>query len=163
MKVGDNMQNFNNELYHYGVKGMKWGVRHDRNRSHNARKRAGKYFEQSIKTKNGKISPAEKISRDVRSSTDSINNISRRIKRNKDSNRNRNAYKEVSKMSDAELRSRINRMQMEKQYKIMTSENSKAGYDYVSDVLDTIGDVATVAGSVASTIAIMSMLRNKRR
>ena len=45
----------------------------------------------------------------------------------------------------------------------MTSENSKAGYDYVSDVLDTIGDVATVAGSVASTIAIMSMLRNKRR
>lgn len=29
------------ELYHYGVKGMKWGVRHDPERSGNGRSRSG--------------------------------------------------------------------------------------------------------------------------
>lgn len=31
-----------NELYHYGVKGMKWGVRHDRTSSSGRKKTTGK-------------------------------------------------------------------------------------------------------------------------
>lgn len=42
---------------------------------------------------------------------------------------------EVKKMSDSELRSKINRLQMEKQYKQLTSSEISAGRKFVQDVL----------------------------
>lgn len=43
------IENYNNELYHYGVKGMKWGVR-----------RAKRYVDNSITKANRKIDSAKK-------------------------------------------------------------------------------------------------------
>ena len=42
---------------------------------------------------------------------------------------------EVKKMSDSELRSKINRLQMEKQYKQLTSSEISVGRKFVQDVL----------------------------
>lgn len=42
---------------------------------------------------------------------------------------------EVKKMSDSELRSKINRLQMEKQYKQLTSSDISVGRKFVQDVL----------------------------
>lgn len=42
---------------------------------------------------------------------------------------------EVKKMSDSELRSKINRLQMEKQYKHLTSSEISVGRKFVQDVL----------------------------
>lgn len=89
----------NNELYHHGIKGMKWGVRR-------SRAQLG-YSSGPRKTKK----QAQKVS-------------------------SKQQRKEaMKKMSDAELRSRINRIQMEKQYMQLTEPQLSPGKKFVKDVL----------------------------
>ncbi len=92
----------NDELKHYGILGMRWGVRRT----------------------------PEQLSRD------------RHSRKKKDRSENEHEdYKKahtsnsVKSMSDSELRSRINRLQMEKQYSQLTSKEKSAGAKFVSDVL----------------------------
>lgn len=51
--------------------------------------------------------------------------------------------KSVKTMSDAELRNRLNRLQMEKQYKQLSSTDVKRGKDFVSKSLKVPTGVAT--------------------
>lgn len=89
----------NNTLAHWGVKGMKWGVRRYQNAD-------------------GSLTPAGK-------------------KRYGD-------YEPSDKLDDAELRRRINRMQMESQYAQLTAPKKSAGRKFVEDVLLNAGkQVAT--------------------
>lgn len=78
-----------NTLMHYGVKGMKWGVRR---------------------------TPAQ-----LGHKPKGPSKAQRRA--------------EVKSMSDAELRSRINRIQMEKQYMQLTEPQLSPGKKFVKDVL----------------------------
>lgn len=80
---------YSDELYHYGVKGMKWGIRR---------------------------TPAQ---------------LGHRTKKSSTSQRR----EEMKKMSDTELRNRINRIQMEKQYMQLTAPNISPGKKFVKDVL----------------------------
>lgn len=91
--------NYSDELYHHGIKGMKWGVRR-------SRAQLG-YSSSPRKTKK----QAQKVS-------------SKQQRRN-----------EMKNMSDAELRSRINRIQMEKQYMQLTEPQLSPGKKFVKDVL----------------------------
>lgn len=59
--------------------------------------------------------------------------------------------KSVKTMSDAELRNRLNRLQMEKQYKQLSSTDVKRGKDFVSKSLKVATGVAT-ATTTALTI-----------
>lgn len=89
----------NNELYHHGIKGMKWGVRR-------SRAQLG-YSSSPRKTKK----QAQKVS-------------------------SKQQRKEaMKKMSDAELRSRINRIQMERQYMQLTAAEMSPGKKFVKDVV----------------------------
>lgn len=72
---------YNNELYHYGVLGMRWGRRKNRSTINEPKK------------------------------------------------------KNVKDMSDAELRQRINRLQMERQYSQLTSKHRSSGVKFVNGVL----------------------------
>lgn len=91
--------NYSDELYHHGIKGMKWGIRR-------SRAQLG-YSSSPRKTKK----QAQKVS-------------SKQQRRN-----------EMKNMSDAELRSRINRIQMEKQYMQLTEPQLSPGKKFVKDVL----------------------------
>lgn len=97
----------NNELYHHGIKGMRWGVRR-------TRAQLG-YSSSPRKTKTQSQKVSSKQQRKVSSKQQRKN--------------------EMKNMSDAELRSRINRIQMEKQYMQLTEPQLSPGKKFVKDVL----------------------------
>lgn len=94
----------NDTIYHFGIKGMKWGRRRFQN-------------------KDGSLTPAGK-QRYKEGSSDSDSSTAKpptmTIKRPGSSSSKKN----VSEMTDDELRSRINRLNMEKQYAQLTKELS---------------------------------------
>lgn len=139
-----------NELYHYGVLGMKWGVRRTRkqlgyttaSQAHRKARRAGEAAaKDTINSMNA--SPKKHTLREY-------NNAARTAKskaytqsfkeskaRNKEiKNEERALRKNPTKnMSDAELRQKINRLQMEKQYSQLTKAEKSTGQKFVSDIL----------------------------
>ena len=90
----------NGELYHWGIKGMKWGKRRYQN-------------------KDGSLTAAgrERYGDD----------------RHEDYKRAR--AKPLSSMSDQELRTALNRMQMEQQYKNFTTPKEASGQKWVKSLL----------------------------
>lgn len=97
-----------NYLAHYGVQGMRWGVR--------------KYVDE-----NGKLTAEGRAHYNIGEFRKKIlangeKGISKLLAKLPLSKAKRESNKKVSEMSDQELRERINRMQMEKQYEQMKAE-----------------------------------------
>ena len=113
-----------NELTHYGVMGMKWGVRKDRGivSTQKRRKPIGTMDGDGLTTKykppkNAKYAKGES-SKDKKQS--------------------------VKDMSDAELRQKLNRLQMEKQYDQLTKEEVNKGKKKADKILKTAVTFASV-------------------
>lgn len=98
-----------NELYHYGVLGMKWGVR--------------RTPEQLARARGKRSSSSESVHEDYKKAHDN---------------------KSIKSMSDAELRSKLNRIQMEQQYSKLNPTSINRGKDIVNKILKTGTTVATV-------------------
>ena len=96
-----------NELYHYGIKGMRWGVRRYQNADGSL-------------TNAGKKRYAETIHEDYAKA---------------------HSKKNIRSMSDAELRSRNNRLQMEQQYKSLTTHTSR-GKKILNTLIATAGTIS---------------------
>lgn len=102
-------------LEHHGIKGQKWGVRRFQNED-GTRTAAGKKRERS-----NSEDPAHEDYNKAHSG------------------------KSVKDMSDAELRNRLNRLQMEKQYSQLTNSDTSKGKKFVSDAMKVATTVATVS------------------
>lgn len=63
------------------------------------------------------------------------------------------AYKEAAEMTDEELRARVNRMNLERNYAQLTSDRVGSGKSTVTKILDTAGDILAM-GASAATIAL---------
>lgn len=152
-----------NYLMHYGVKGMKWGVRHDKPSNPRfvaakgkAKVAADKGFTRSIKTnKGGKISPAERSMSDIQKITTEAAHISENASRVK----KRKMSTDVSKMSDAELRTAINRMNLERQYRSLESERISTGHDRATEILKNTGAIVGIASGLVGITATIYELK----
>lgn len=168
---------YNNELYHHGIKGQRWGVRRYQNEdgtltnigmrrlSGGGKKDKGIKFDSrgrldddpsNLRKAHSKIrEAAAEDNRNLSSALNSGSNIagitSRMAGRSESKKLAKAASKiDVSQMSDAELRSSINRMNMERQYKQLKAEEISTGRGRVSSILSTAGDVLAVGASAAS-------------
>lgn len=124
-------------IMHYGVKGMKWGVRKQRPTS--SGKRKGKTRIQSIRDR---VFKKKSSTKEVK-----VENPSQR--------------KRASEMSDDELRRVINRMQMERAYSQLTAKEISKGRKFVNDVLyASTKTVATQYTTKAMMKAVEKLLRS---
>lgn len=122
------------ELKHWGIKGMKWGVRRYQN-------------------KDGSLTPAgKKRYSDGSTSSSSTSKSSQTSQTSQQPKK-----KTVSEMSDQELRDAVNRLRLEQDYAKLNPEKVSRGKKFVDNLLDeTLSGVARGAGS-ASAIAVTSL------
>ena len=104
-----------NELYHYGVLGMKWGVRRSRSK--------GSYI--SKKRKRKKTVSTKGMSEDAKEAA--------RLKN-----------KHVSQMSNAELRKYNERRQLEQQYAKLNPSDIQRGLIIAGSVAGALGTVSSL-------------------
>lgn len=151
---------YSDELYHHGIKGQKWGIRRYTNPDGTLTKEGKqRYRVNSVGEYRKKQLDAGK------SITDSMSNITGKTsdiigKRNK--KEKMKIDPKVKKMSDDELRKRINRIQMERQYTLLTSSERSSGRDKAMEILDTTGSVLAIAGGTLAIAATVKSLMGSK-
>lgn len=178
------------ELYHWGIKGMKWGVRRYQNadgtltaagrKRYNTEADKGDYDQtksDGTRFKNTKKGRQEVLKADarhyareddeaLRNVVNESKNATNALKNLNDASirrtKNRRQSMDLSKMTDKEMRDQINRKLLEKQYSDMFSpQKSTRGREYLSDVLDTAGSILAVGASALGIAVSIYTLREK--
>lgn len=153
-----------NELYHYGIKGMHWGVRRFQNADgsytaagrarynvggYRGTKKSKQVSPNGVKSTGTKLKAAKSISDDSANMSRQTANLLRRSASKARSRKQKPM--DLSHMSDQELRDRVNRGNLERQYaQLYGSSQVASGRDHVADTLDVLGTGIAVAGSAAS-------------
>ena len=176
------------ELKHYGVPGMKWGVRKAANQASvttsakrktyksmsddelkktNNRMKAEKEYRnlKGLKTKNERINDDLNNTYNLAKNTSdmyrSASNVANDISRltNGPSKKTR---QEMHTMSDAELRARINRQTMEQQYANLNPSRISKGASTVGTILSAVGSAVGVAASAVQILSYINKIKGKK-
>lgn len=165
-----------NELYHYGVLGMKWGVRRYQNRDGSLTAEGKKRYNRDIaenlaKKKDSRIDtsspdPNRWVREDIERSKRVIDSGSDLIRQAKSIERDtspRSTKKRlnVSNMSDKELRDKINRELLERQYSDIFGEEAKVsrGRRFTREILEIAGTALAATSSVLGIMLSIKQLK----
>lgn len=168
------------ELYHHGVLGQRWGVRRYQN-SDGTLTSAGRRRLQGSgisSDENGRVSGDnsgrargavhQTVAYDYKNAgagLQSASNAAKAALSISSRGANRKQAKamdkmDLSKMTDKELQAAINRLNLERNYKSLSTEHIKSGRDYVSSFLSTTGDVLAIGASAASIMMMIHQLKS---
>ena len=170
----------NNVLQHHGVLGQRWGVRRYQN-SDGSLTSAGRRRLQGSGVsydENGRVNGDyrgracgavhQTVANDYKNASSvlqSASNVAKAASSISNRGANRKQAKvmnqmDLSKMSDKELQVAINRLNLERNYKALSTEHIKSGRDYVSSFLSTTGDVLAIGASAASIMMMIHQLKS---
>lgn len=116
-----------------------------------------KLFEQSIRGGKDKpnVSPAEKMAKE----TGNIGTEAGKIVKTVDKVKAVKNGREVKELSDQELKKRVDRLNLEKQYENLLEEDYKRGHVTADDILSTVGSVVAIGGSLATMISVAQSIK----
>ena len=166
------------ELYHHGIKGQKWGVRRYQNADGSLTDAGKKRYDRDVaanakKKKENRVPDADlqEPNRWVREDreraktvADAGNQMAGNLKALSDKSMKiqsrRTEKMDLSKMTDQEMRERINRAMLEKQYDDMFNPKKVySGREAVSDTLEVAGSVLAITSSALSIALAIQKLR----
>lgn len=126
-----------NELMHYGKKGMRWGKR------------------MAPRPTQAHLSIGKNVSDNARPGVDAIRNTSNVVSRNKSTNKSKSQSR---KMTNAELQEKIQRMSLEQQYANLSANQISKGRANVDTAMQVAGGVLAVTSSALGiAVAIKSL------
>lgn len=172
----------NDELYHWGRKGMKWGQHifgKDKGPSTPKSKSVKDMTDDELSARNkrmrlerdyGKLSKETRQKSRLEATTDSVRSLSEQVERMKGQNNKalekQRAAKEkldLTDMTDEQLRKSINRAQLERQYNDLYAKSPEVsrGRQFLTDVLDAGGTALAFTGTALSIALAIQQLRGK--
>lgn len=157
---------YNNQIWHWGVKGMKWGVRRYQNAD-------GSLTDAGKRRYSTDVAANAKKKKDNRLPEESLNDPNRWVKEDRERTKRvvdagnqmagnlktlndksmriqarRTPKMDLSKMTDQEMREQINRAMLEKQYDDMFNPKKVySGREAVGDTLEIAGSVLAITSS----------------
>lgn len=168
------------ELYHWGVKGMKWGVRRYQNKDGSLTSAGKKRYDRDIRENNAKkkdnrISIDENnpdvkrwVKEDMERTKKTVDTTSSLVREAKSIERETRSAPvkkkmDLSNMTDQQLRDRINRANLERQYNDLFGEPAVAtvskGRKYAQNTLEAAGTVLAIGSSALGIALAIKELR----
>lgn len=155
------MWTYNNELYHHGRLGMKWGKRNGPPYPLDAgtiykyyrKNKSGNTSDGKNKNSSNKLGPARTATNETRNVLQTVKNTRNAHKKTK------TVERDLSKMSNQELQERITRHNLEQSYNRILDSQMSSGRDKVDEWLDYGVAALAVTGSALSIALAIKELR----
>ena len=154
-----------NELMHWGIKGMKWGVRRYQKKDGTLTNAGKKRYDKEM----AKLKEEEKIAKNKLRTQAKLNKLDEKRKEIEALKSGKPIAKSTKKpskpsvkdMSDEELRQTVNRLLMEQQYAKLNPQQVSAGQKFVKKVMnDVVAPAATEVGKNVLKDAMTKAVKN---